>query len=151
MTAELAKLTELTHKVLSEEEDFEIFNEGILLLLEKVADGFWDWDIASNGQFMSRKFWEILGRDPDQTPNTAEMWQSCIHPDETQITLESISDYLAKGGVGMYSRDVRYVKPSGEIVVISCQGKVIEWSDGKPSRMIGLHCDITADKEKRGA
>lgn len=120
--------------------------EVMKVMEECTADGWWDWHIKDDYEYMSDRFWEILGYDKeaDKMPNHPSAWQDKIHPDDLKIALENFDKHIETRGKHPYHQEVRYTHKDGHIVWVICKGKVIEWDkDNNPVRMVGVHIDIT--------
>ena len=51
-----------------------------------------------------------------------------------------------------FAQDVRYRHKNGSTVIVTCQGRVIDWDDtGAPLRMIGTHTDVTKIRQQAKA
>ena len=117
--------------------------------------GWWDWwmsgrevDARSQGfddgqfEYMSPRFWEILGRDKakDQIPDHPSSWQKLIHPDDLDAALAAFEAHVKTRGRVPFDLNARYPTPGGEWVTVRCRGEVVKWGDnGEPIRMIGTH------------
>jgi len=123
------------------------------MALDATNLGMWDFDPTTYeiAHFNDRWF-TMLGYEPGELPHSAEMWISLIHPDDVEKTQDALKDHL--DGRCDYSAEFRMKTKEGAYRWIHSTGKVIEWDeDGTPSRMIGVHRDITerraADEERR--
>jgi PAS domain S-box-containing protein len=143
MPKDFKRLVELTEKLIQIENDRDKKSKDLELLIEETSDGYWDWHIPSNYEYMSPKFWTILGQDPNTKRHSPDERMKHIHPDDLKTTKKSMEDHFKSKGVSPYIQEVRYLKPDGSIVWILCKGKVIEWDGDEPIRMVGIHFDIT--------
>jgi PAS domain S-box-containing protein len=113
-------------------------------LLEASYDGYWDWYIQDDYEYMSPRFWEILGVDPATKKHNPSEWMDLIFKEDLDIALENFQKHVDSKGEYEYKQIVRYSHANGSTVYVSCTGKVVEWDkDGQPIRMIGTHTDIT--------
>lgn len=116
--------------------------------LEASYDGFWDWHIKDNYEYMSPRFWEMLGHDPSEKRHHPSEWQKIITGDSLKLALANFDKHVETKGKHPYSQEVEYTHKDGHIVHILCRGKVVEWDDNwNPLRMVGTHTDITKLKE----
>jgi len=60
----------------SESEDAERFH----LAIEGSGDGIWDWDVAENKFYMSRRHKEIFGYADHDFSGNVDEWLGLIHP-----------------------------------------------------------------------
>jgi PAS domain-containing protein len=107
-------------------------------------DGFWDWKINEDWEYMSPQFWEILGYDPERKRHHPSEWQAIIHPDDLPKVFDSFNEHVASRGVKPFKSTVRYKHcNTGEWITLICRGKVIKWNaDGSPARAVGTHTII---------
>lgn len=128
---------ELYRRVAEDRELFDFFESASL-------DGVWYWDLEKPEQeWMSPRFWEVLGYDPAERKHLASEWQDLIHPEDLAPTLENFRRHKADPK-HPYDQMVRYRRPDGEWTVVRCRGLIIRDDSGKPIRMLGCHTDVTA-------
>ncbi|WP_320122149.1 diguanylate cyclase domain-containing protein [uncultured Sphaerochaeta sp.] len=131
---------ELYALVKSDTSIFEFIQSGAL-------DGMWYWDMEQmENEWMSPKFWEILGYDPAEKQHLAAEWQDIINPEDLALAKENITKHLADPQYP-YDQVVRYTHKNGSTIWIRCRGLAIRDKNGKPLRMLGAHTDITALKQ----
>ncbi|WP_028886334.1 PAS domain-containing protein [Teredinibacter turnerae] len=112
--------------------------------LDTSSDGFWDWYIQEDYEYMSPRFWEILGFDAQEKPHKPSAWQELIFPEDLQIALGNFQQHIATRGEHPFDQEVRYRHKDGSEVNIICRGRVVEWdSAGNAVRMVGTHTDVT--------
>lgn len=118
---------------------FEFLQLGLL-------DGIWYWDLsAPENEWMSPRFWEILGFDPREKEHSAAEWQELIFPADLKT---AVYNYIRHCEDPEYPYDqiVRYRHKNGSTVWVRCRGVAIRDSSGKAVRMLGAHTDVTALK-----
>ena len=109
-------------------------------------DGLWYWDLETgNDEWMSPRFWEVLGYDPKEKQHLASEWKDLIFPEDLQCAIENFHKHCADSN-HPYDQIVRYHHKSGATVWVRCRGLVIRNDEGKPIRMLGAHTDVTAQK-----
>ena len=119
---------------------FEFIQSGSL-------DGIWYWDLEHpEHEWMSPKFWETLGYDPQAKQHLASEWQDIINQDDLILAKINLEKHCADPN-HPYDQVVRYTHKNGSTVWIRCRGLAIRDSTGKPLRMLGAHTDITVLKE----
>ena len=132
--------SELYELVKTDTSIFEFIQSGSL-------DGMWYWDLEHmENEWMSPKFWEILGYDPSEKKHLSSEWQDIINPEDLALAKENITKHLADPS-HPYDQIVRYTHKNGSTVWIRCRGLAIRDKDGKPLRMLGAHTDITTLKK----
>lgn len=109
-------------------------------------DGMWYWDLENpENEWMNERFWNILGYNPEEMPNSPSSWQSIINKDDLKIALDNFYKHLENES-HPYDQIVRYKHKNGSTVWMRCFGKIIRDENGKPVRMLGVHIDITEIK-----
>ncbi|EIC23566.1 PAS domain-containing protein, partial [Thiorhodovibrio frisius] len=129
---------ELDQLVKTDSRIFAFIRQGAL-------DGLWYWDIEQpENEWMDARFWATLGYDPEQMPHRASAWQDIIFPEDLARATENFHKHLADPS-HPYDQLVRYRHRDGSTVWVRCRGLAIRDADGKPTRMLGAHNDVTAE------
>lgn len=128
---------------------YQILNE--LRLLENILDivlaGYWDWNFASQTEYLSPGYKRMLGYGDAELPNGPGLWQRLICPADLPKVLECMEYHIQSQGQIPYYTEVRYQHKDGSLVWVICSGRVIEWDEaGQAVRMVGCHIDITDRK-----
>ncbi|MEM1272766.1 MAG: chemotaxis protein CheB [Pseudomonadota bacterium] len=130
-------------------EEVQMQRDRLAGLLESEAAGYWDLDVPAQTQYYSQRFKEMFGYHDHELENTPSTWMRLIHPDDLQVALDSYERHVKSGGKVPYYNEVRYIHKDGSIIWVICRGRVVEWDkDGAPLRMLGVHVDVTALKER---
>lgn len=132
---------ELIDLVKTDTSIFEFLQRGSL-------DGIWYWDLTDpEHEWMSDRFWMVLGYDPGKKKPLASEWQDLIFPDDLETAQANLEMHL-KNPHHPYDQVVRYRHSTGLAVWIRCRGIAIRDPDtGKPLRMLGAHVDLTAQMQ----
>lgn len=114
--------------------------------LEGSGDGVFDWNLVTGEIFFSDRWKTMLGYEPSEISNNFEEWQKRVHPDDLEASYVDLNNHLT-GQTPHYVNEHRMLGKDGNYKWILARGKVIERTiDGKPSRIIGTHKDITDRK-----
>jgi len=114
---------------------FDFLQEGSL-------DGLWYRDLDRPGQeWISPRFWQVLGYDPDAMPHDPASRQEVIHRDDLQAALEDFRRHCADASHAC-DRILRYRHRAGHTVTIRCRGIAIRDGSGRAIRMLGVHNDV---------
>ncbi|RXJ68885.1 hypothetical protein CRV08_05455 [Halarcobacter ebronensis] len=106
-------------------------------------DGIWYWDLENpENQWMSERFWKILGFDPKDKEHKSIEWQKLVHEEDLKLALDNFHKHLEDSSYP-YDQILRYKHANGSVVWIRCRGLAIRDENGKPIRMIGAHNDMT--------
>lgn len=128
----------------SQKNDAQIFD----FIQDNCLDGIWYWDLEKpENEWMSARFWHTLGYNPDEMPHSPSAWQQIINQDDLQVAGENIQKHLADENFP-FDQIIRYRHKEGYTVWIRCKGKAMRDQQGKPTRMLGVHNDITSFKNK---
>ncbi|SEI51746.1 PAS domain S-box-containing protein/diguanylate cyclase (GGDEF) domain-containing protein [Allopseudospirillum japonicum] len=126
------------------QQDSKIFD----FIQESSLDGIWYWDLQQpENEWMSAKFWQTLGYDPETKPHKAAAWQSMIFEEDLAIAVHNFHQHCQDPQYP-YDQTVRYQHAQGHTVWIRCRGLAIRDHTGKAIRMLGAHQDVTALKQK---
>ncbi|QBZ83972.1 putative signaling protein [Hydrogenovibrio crunogenus] len=119
-------------------------DERLELILSASKIGQWDWDIDNNVMLWDERSYTMLGYQPEAFKVDYDKWASLLHPDDAYV-LKRLKAHLEKGET--YSVDYRLRSGDGDWVWIESQGQTVEWdAEGQPTRMVGIHMDITERK-----
>lgn len=112
------------------------------------SDGYWDWLVKDDYQYMSPRFWTMMGYDPETKKHHPSEWQECIFPEDLETVWNNYNIHAESKGTIPFVQEVRYKKADGSTLWVICKGQIVEWDHtGQPVRMIGTHTDITALKQ----
>lgn len=121
----------------------------LTLTLEAANLGSWDWRPQSNKLFTNDIFLTMLGYSAadNHLPMTLKRWASLVHPDDLAQTLEILQSFL-DGNDDYYRSEHRLLGADGQWKWILEVGRVITRdSKGKALRFVGVHIDITEQKQ----
>ena len=103
--------------------------------------GVCDWDIKKGAVVWDDRMYEIYGLSRDSVKDVVGTWQNCIHREDRDRILADIDpDIPGRAG---YSTKFRIVRPDGALRYVTADGILIKDGEGKVSRAISLHHDIT--------
>jgi len=117
--------------------------EGRLRLsLDAANDGMWDFYPATGKAYFSPRWFTMLGYDVDEFAHEYSTWINLLHPDDKREVMKKINAAVREGRG--FINEFRLKKKDGDWLWIYSRGRVAEKnSDGKASRMVGSHIDIT--------
>lgn len=111
---------------------------------ESSIDGIWYWDLDKpEEEWMSPKFWTVLGYDYKVMPHKPSAWQGIINADDFKLANELFIKHCENPEIP-YDQLLRYTHKNGSLVWIRCRGLAIRDNEGKPIRMLGSHQNVTA-------
>jgi two-component system CheB/CheR fusion protein len=108
-------------------------------------DGIWDWDVRTNEVYYAPRFKELLGFRDDEFDNKFAAFETALHPDDRQRTLEQIQRHLKEREP--YDVEYRLLTNCGEYRWFRARGQAIWNESGQAIRMAGSLTDITESKQ----
>ena len=122
--------------------------ERFSLAMQGANDGLWDWNMVTNEVYYSPRWKQMLGYNSNELDDTIETWKKLIHPDDLQICLNAINDYVDEKSQS-YRLELRMIHKNGNFIDILTRGFLIrDVTTNVPIRMVGTHIDIT-DRKKQ--
>lgn len=144
----IKKLKELTLKLNDSEHEIAAQKKVLEFILENSTDGYWDWQIDKDYEYLSKTFKKQLGYEENELENHPSSWQKLIHPEDLIKLKEELDKHFKTQGSETFEVESRYTHKQGHTINILCKGKIIDWDDnGNPIRMVGTHIDITKLKK----
>lgn len=121
--------------------------ERLAFAVDGAGDGVWDWDLHTNSMKFSKIYMEMLGYCENELPHTMDTWLESVHPDDIERAQEKLQKYM-DGSESDYSIELRLRCKDKSYKWILCRGTIVSRNiDNEPLRMIGIHSDITKQKE----
>ena len=89
---------------------------------ESSTDGIWYWDLDKpEEEWMSPKFWSVLGYDYKEMPHNPSAWQNIINPEDLKMANELFIEHCKNPEIP-YHQTIRDTPKNGSIVWIRCSG-----------------------------
>lgn len=162
LQATLEELNASNEELNASNEELSTSNEHQQALLEKLNRTQQELEMALHAAHMCNWEWN-LDTGEVEWPSTLEAvygisqkvfknnyggnyegWKRLIHQEDRDIFHQTLAKAIADKGV--YSLDIRIIKPDNSIHWLNSQGKVVCDTEGKPIRIIGIDIDITGRK-----
>ena len=122
-------------------------SERRLHLATKAANvGLWDWDLQTNTVWFSPEWKRQIGYEDHEIPNHFEVWQSRVHPDDLERALARVKAYVEKPWPN-FENEFRFRHNDGSYRWILAQASLSPDAQGKLTRVLGSHIDITERKQ----
>jgi PAS domain S-box-containing protein len=129
------------------EQQLQTSEERFNFAIEGSGDGMWDWNIITGQVYFSKRWKEMLGFTGEEISGSLEEWTSRVHPDDMLKVMQDIQAYF-DGHSAVYSNEHRMLCKNGSYKWILDRGIVATRdANGKPTRMIGTHTDMTERRE----
>ncbi|MBP2674394.1 MAG: rpfC, partial [Deltaproteobacteria bacterium] len=116
--------------------------ERLDLALKSANMGVWYWDIADRKIHFDEQSIRILGLDPSTFAGTSDEYYRVVHPEDRTRVRSNLYRSLREGA-DQYKCEYRVLRPDGGIRYITGRWKVIRDISGRPTRLHGIHWDVT--------
>jgi PAS domain S-box-containing protein len=117
------------------------------LALLGTQEGVWDWDIETGSVYYSPRWKEMLGYSESEVEPDASALERLIHPDDQARVRELVNAILR--GERQYRIEFRILHKDGHYLDILSQGFAVRSEDdGRITRIVGTHLDLTEQKTK---
>lgn len=130
----------LTKKTIELEAANNRFNQ----VLEATDIGIWSWDIETNENYWSPRFYSLLGFTNAEIEASFDEWESRLHPEDKNRVLQALNSHLEEGK--LYRIEFR----------LRCKDNTYQWfrvkgnaqlnNDGQPMQMVGSLENINEQK-----
>lgn len=116
------------------------------IAVENSGEGIWDWNVEKNDVFYSIQSKNMIGYRDEEISEQVNEWYDRIHPDDLTQVDKEVQKYM-DGESPIYISEYRVKCKNGHYIWIMDRGKAIDYDEnGKPSRIIGTHTDISRRK-----
>jgi PAS domain S-box-containing protein len=128
------------------EQELREVKERLDLAVEGADIGIWDWNMETDAVTFNEQWAAMLGFSLDELDPTLETWEDRVHPADMPHVEEQLEAHLT-GQTDLYDCEHRMQTKDGDWRWIRDVGKVVDREDGEPTRAVGIHLDITDQKE----
>ena len=126
----------------------EAINARMAIATENGRIGVWDADLETGKTYYSDIWCGLLGYSREEVSDDSMLWLSLTHPDDQDRARLTDAAHM-RGEVPFFEEQFRMRHKDGHWVWILDRGRIVARdADGKPTRMIGTHTDITRQKEE---
>lgn len=116
------------------------------LAVESGNIGLYDRDLGTNTTNNSLEWKRQLGFEEGEISNNYSEWESRLHPDDRDIVLARVDDYVHEK-IPFYEAEYRMRHKDGTYRWILSHGLIHKNGNGGAGHLIGTHIDITKQKE----
>ena len=122
-------------------------NQRMRLLLEASELGTWDWNLTADVNQVNKRWCDIVGLEYEYYDTSSRFFRQLIHPADYVKVEKQLHEHIA-GKSKVFNTTFRMRHTNGSWVWVESYGKTVE-SDilGKPTRVAGIHRDITQRME----
>jgi len=108
------------------------------------SDGIWDWNVETGEIYVSERWCEMLGYQPNEVSFGPEGWTHWIHPDDRTEALDRMRKHFKTRQP--YASEYRMPTRNGEYRWFLNRGQAIWNTQGRAIRVAGSTSDITERK-----
>ncbi|MAD40941.1 MAG: hypothetical protein CL623_00910 [Arcobacter sp.] len=120
--------------------------ERFSLAMKGANDGLWDWKLGTDEVYYSPRWKSMLGYEDNEIKNSFKVWEKLIHPDDKEIILNQIQDYLDEKS-NRFEAEIRMQHKDGHYIFILTRAFLSKNRDNQAIRLVGTHVDITESKK----
>ncbi len=132
-------------------EILENLKKKMKMALEAVNEGIWEWDLVRDEVQYDDRYFEMLGYTREQLAHLDNIWRFLVHPEDIDEYNRQFEEFVARKA-DKYEFRYRYKNASGEWLWILDKGQVVSRDEtGMPTRIIGIHVDISEIMKKNEA
>lgn len=147
-TVLLGRLMIRQHENWKNKKALDISEERWHFALDGAGDGVWDWNPVTNEIYFSKQWKMMLGYDEDEIENKFEEWETRLFADDREQVFVQLNKFI-NGEILIYEVEHRMVCKDGTYKWILSRGKTMSRNaEGKATRCIGTHKDISDSKNK---
>ncbi len=129
------------------EEEVRRSDERLLAIMNELNDGVFDYDLRNKAIYFSPSYKSMLGYNDQEHPDTIEAFRQHLHPDDADIMSPAFTGLLNRQAPA-YSSVFRLRHKDGNWRWILSRGIGIWNRKGEMERLIGVHTDITEQKNR---
>ncbi len=115
------------------------------LALEGANDGIWDWNLATNEVYFSRRWGEMLGCAEGEIGTSPDDWFRRVHPEDLEGLKGSLNAHRA-GRSAHFESEHRVLHKQKAYRWVLARGMAVRDAKGRAVRMAGSLTDITDRK-----
>ncbi|MEW5960541.1 MAG: PAS domain S-box protein [Chloroflexota bacterium] len=124
--------------------------ERLRMAVKAANVGLWDWDLRTQQVYFSPEWKGQIGYEDPEISNDFGEWQSRVHPDDLERSLQTIQAFIANPWPN-YQLEFRFRHKDGAYRWILAQASLLFDEQDQAIRMLGSHVDITASKQAEEA
>lgn len=145
----LLVFTDLT-ELRQAEERLRISEERPRLALQGFNVGIWEYNYATGESHFSERWKKMLGYEVHDISNQSDDWIERVHPDDQAAVRAALEAHL-RGETSYYESEHRVRCKDGSHKWVLSRGQALFDAQGRPSRIIGAHADISERKNAEEA
>ena len=122
--------------------------ERLQFVLKGSELGYWDWEAASGKMTVNDRWYEMLGYTRADFEPSIDNWHALVHSEDMKKLNEIMEYVFPDSDKNDFYVELRAKHKKGHYLWILDRGSVVERDkQGQPSRISGMHMEITERKE----
>jgi PAS domain S-box-containing protein len=105
-------------------------------------DGIWDWRPNEHRLWLSPRWKEQLGYAEDELPDSLSTWSALVHREDRDRVAQRFADFL-EDRANSFEMVQRFRHKLGHDVHILTRGIKMKDDEGRVTRVVGVHTDVT--------
>ncbi len=127
-------------------ENLKIKFERLHFALETTDDGVWDINLVDGEAYFNSRYATMLGLKPGENNILLKDYYALVHPDDLPVLLKTFKAHMTWKRPS-FDCEYRLLSRYGKWRWVLDRGRIIAQDhNGKPTRMVGTHVDITERK-----
>lgn len=127
----------------SESSDRSFDSQQLSSIVHSIIDSYWDMELPSGKIKFSTGHSSMLGYESAEFAPDFNNFRNLVHPDDLPSVEKSFQNFL-NGDQEYYREDFRLKTKCGNYVWVHSRAIISERdSEGRPTRIVGVHLDIT--------
>ncbi len=127
-------------------ENLKIKFERLHFALETTDDGVWDINLVDGEAYFNSRYATMLGLKPGENNIALKDYYALVHPDDLPDLLKTFKAHMT-WKIPSFESEYRLLSRYGKWRWVLDRGRIIAQDhNGKPTRMVGTHVDITERK-----
>lgn len=130
--------------IMASREALAASERGLQLVVAGADLGTWDWDLQTGAVVVNERCCRMLGYEPNALEPHVRAWDDLLYAPDRAAREEALHAHF-DGRTEHYHFEHRLRHKNGSLVWVLGAGRVYERdAQGKPSKIAGVHLDITA-------
>jgi diguanylate cyclase (GGDEF)-like protein/PAS domain S-box-containing protein len=114
-------------------------------VIEGSNDASWDIDLLTGVQYLSTRWWRMLGREVASGPSSANIFRDFLHPEDKDRAMNHYQRALNDGS-SSFQIECRLLHAYGHYVPVLSRGLILRSATGQAVRVSGTNMDLTERK-----
>lgn len=127
------------------EDALKTSEERYALATEGSNIGVWEWNLKTNEMYLSKTWKKMIGYLDDEIPNDIEEWRNRLHPEDYELSVAALNDYL-EGRISSFELTYRLRHKDGSWRWILSRAIIFVDEKYEARRLAGTNIDITEQK-----